>query len=496
MPIKKILIANRGEIALRIQSTAHLMGIETVSIYSKEDRFLSYVYNATESYQLSKEGGYAYLNSEEIIDIAKKSNSCAIHPGYGFLSENYKFAQSVIDSGLIWIGPSPENIMLAADKALSKEFVSRLNIPTIPSISIETRSINLEKIKSYSEEIGFPVILKCAHGGGGKAIRKVNNLDEVEGAIEKVASEARNNFNSYEILVEKFIEEPRHIEVQIAGDGENFIHLYERECSIQRKNQKIIEESPSLFITSEMKNKLYEASIKIASALKYKNVGTVEFLVKGDQFYFLEINTRLQVEHSVTELTTNSDLVEIQINIAKNKSLKINQDDLKQYGHSIECRIYAEDPENNFIPSTGKIKNLIIPKRPFLRIDHDLEEGMSITHHFDPMLSKVTIFGRSRDYCIKSMTEALNKTDISGVKTNLTLIKKILSSKYFEQGNINTQMISSLRTTKPKENIVLNEEESKRLLSLIKSKYQKNYLEKKVSRNSWKIGHMSKWEQN
>jgi len=469
--IKKVLIANRGEITLRIAATAANLGIKTVAIYTQEDQFLSFVHTTNESYQLKQNGIDGYLNQENIIGIAKSSGADSIHPGYGFLSENSEFARRVIDAGLTWIGPDPRHIVVLGDKNKARIIAARTGIRTIPSVTHNT-SDAFCKIEKTANSIGFPIILKCAHGGGGKAMRIVDDKNVLKKAWEAVCSEAKRIFSSNTILLEKKIESPRHIEVQIAGDGENQIHLYERECSIQRNNQKIIEESPCDFISKKTREKLYEAAIRMAEQIKYKNVGTVEFLLtQNEQIYFLEVNTRLQVEHSVTELTTNVDLVAMQFQIAETNNLPFRQDEIEMRGHAIECRIYAENPTKNFQPSTGRITNLVLPKSPFLRIDHDLEEGQDITPNFDSMIVKLTVFGRTRKEAIARMRHTLSKTNISGIETNVEFLQKIFSTKSYADGQFSTQFLNKQKreffaVREHKEPFSLGVEDAKKLAQL------------------------------
>ncbi len=440
MNIKKILIANRSEIASRIIFSCKSMNIKTVAIYCEKDSILPFIYQADENHMLKKHDATAYLEQKEIIAIAKKLDVDAIHPGYGFLSENYNFAQKVITAGLTWIGPSHKIIKSMADKVNAREIMKKNGIPIIPG-HLVSHNENEKTIKKLAAKIGFPLILKDPLGGGGKGIKKVFNPDELISAFNTVKSESSRLTQSNQILMEKYIQKARHIEVQIAGDGKNFIHLYERECSIQRRHQKIIEETPCNFIKKEILDQIYKAAIKATMATKYNSIGTVEFIVTQENFYFLEMNTRLQVEHSVTEQTTGIDLVELQIKIAQNKKLDLKQKDIKQNNHSIECRIYSEDPENNFLPSTGKIENLIIPQTPYTRIDHNLNENMEITSFFDPMIAKITIWGQNRNNTINKMLTYLTLLKIDGIKTNIKFLKAILSSKKFLSGNIHTQLI-------------------------------------------------------
>lgn len=443
--IKTILIANRSEIALRIQFTCHSLGIETIAIYTKEDKFASYVHKANKSYLLPQSGYTGYLDQEAIINIALKAKADAIHPGYGFLSENAQFAQKVIDAGLIWIGPTPQNISLFADKTKAYKVMLQANIPTIPGKAFKYNEINsFLHAKQFAIRNGFPVLLKSALGGGGKAMRHVDKLENFEQAWKTVASESQKQFNSQNILLEKDIPNARHIEIQIASDGKNYIHFYERECSIQRRHQKIIEETPCNAISKFTLQKLYNTALKAAKTVSYKNIGTIEFIVTpNEKFYFLEINTRLQVEHSVTELTTTMDLVSLQIYLAEHNKLPYNQKDIIKRGHAIECRIYSENPQNNFTPSTGKIISMQLPNGPFIRIDHDLEEETEITTFYDPMIMKLTTIGNTRNVAIKNMLNALQSTCIVGINTNIEFLKNILLSTEFKSGKIHTKLLQN-----------------------------------------------------
>jgi len=436
--IKKILIANRSEIAARIIDTCKSLGIKTVAIYTKEDKFSSFVYQADESYELAQNGLLGYLNQDEIISIAKNHNCNAIHPGYGLLSEIGEFATKTSLAGLTFIGPSGEQIALMGDKIKSKELMQQINIPTIPGITI-SENYDIQEIKKEINKIGYPIILKATLGGGGKAMRKVTNEDELEKNIQIVQRESAYLFNSLDLFAEKFIENGKHIEIQIAGDGKNIIHLFERDCSVQRRHQKFIEEAPSKFIRQKCLEKLYESAIKAAQSISYTNLGTVEFIVTPDEkFYFLEMNTRLQVEHPITESITGLDLVELQIKIAENDELPLTQNEISKQGYAIECRILAEDTKNNFAPSTGCIEFLSLPKGPFIRQDHILEEKMEITSYFDSMLAKITTNGQNRKAAISKMIKALNEFKIEGIATNIDFLKFILQSKEFENGLIFT----------------------------------------------------------
>ncbi len=486
--IKKILIANRSEIASRIQTTCKKLDIKTVAIYSHEDQFASFVHDSDEAYPLSKNGSRAYLEQNEIIQIAKKTNTDAIIPGYGFLSENSIFAQKIIDSGLIWIGPQPKIIELMGNKNIARKMMEEINIPIIPGFRLNYNET--EEGKKLAKQIGYPVLLKDPLAGGGKAMRKVENEKEFYSAWERIKSESSKLTGSQEILLEKFIQKGRHIEIQICGDGKNFIHLFERECSIQRRHQKIIEQTPCNTIDQKILNKMLNAAIKIAKHVKYNNIGTIEFIVAQDQkFYFLEMNTRLQVEHSVTEFTTDIDLVEMQIQLAQNEKLPIRQKDISRKNYSIECRIYSEDPENNFVPSTGIINFLQLPKLLFGRIDHNLEENMRVTPFFDPMLGKITTFGSTKKQAIKNMLAALQDFKINGIKTNIDFLQKILKTKEFQTGQIHTQLLNDqifLKKIFKKNNKQINKEEE--IISLIAATLLLEQTKKskhKTSANHW-----------
>ena len=365
----KILICNRSEIALRIQATCKSLGIKTVAIYAPEDAQASYVYEADESYPLSLHGFQAYLNQEEIISIAHKASVEALHPGYGFLSESPSFAKKVIAAGITWIGPMPDTMVLTGDKAQARALMRMINVPINQGAEFKPVSFDLASAKDCAQKLGYPVIIKDSLGGGGKAMRRVDRDIDFDSAWHAVLSEGKRLGFCGNIIVEKYLGNARHIEIQIAGDGKNYIHFFERECSVQRKHQKIIEEAPCRFISQTTLKKMYETALAIAQAVKYTNIGTIEFLVTDtEEFYFLEINARLQVEHSVTELITGFDLIALQLSIAYNKILPWTQEEISHSGHALECRIYAEDPANNFMPSVGIIQYLKVPRGPFVRV--------------------------------------------------------------------------------------------------------------------------------
>jgi len=452
--IKKVLIINRSEIALRIQQACRALGFQVVAVYAPEDMGARFVYAADQAHELSGHGFTAYLNQDEIIAIALKSGADAIHPGYGFLSENAHFARRVIENGLTWIGPSPESMVLMGDKIQARTLAQSVGVPVVPGQFISLKDLdNLAQAQLAATQIGFPVIIKDPLAGGGKAMRRVGSVEELAVAWAAVASEAGRMTGSHELLVEKYLERGRHIEVQVAGDGESILHFYERECSIQRRHQKIIEETPCLFVPQDILDCMYEAALTLARAVKYKSVGTVEFMVVpgafspskeplGYKFYFLEMNTRLQVEHSVTELTTGVDLVALQFEISQGGKLT-DQDKIIRRGHALECRIYAEDPDNNFLPSTGVITHLQLPNSPWMRHDHDLEEFKEITSFFDPMIAKVTTYGQSRELAVGYMRGALREYVIGGITTNISFLQRVLATNMFECGDFDTQSLKN-----------------------------------------------------
>lgn len=441
--ITKILIANRSEIAVRIIATAQSLGIKTVSIYTQEDATSPHVYQADEAYKLSGSGSQGYCNQQEIISIAAQASVDAIHPGYGFLAENAQFAQRVIGSSITWIGPQSETIALMGDKIQARIRMDQALVPVVPGVTLDAADpASFSYAQKEITDIGYPIIIKSALGGGGKAMRKVTSADELETAWNLVKRESEKFFGGTKLIIEKYIEHGRHIEVQIAGDGANIIHLYERECSIQRRHQKIIEEAPCNFISDATRSSLLNTAVKAAQAVEYDNVGTIEFIVTpNEQFYFLEMNTRLQVEHAVTELTTGIDLVALQIELAQRRKLTLEQKDISQRGHAIQARIYSEDPENNFSPCTGTISDFILPHHPFMRTDHALEPGSQVTPLFDPMLGKIIVAAESRTKASGYLENILGSTAILGVKNNISFLRSIIQHEDFSTGKFHTQWL-------------------------------------------------------
>ena len=438
----KVLIANRGEIAVRVIRTLKEMGIKSVAVYSDIDRKSLHVNMADEAYPLGgKTSAESYLVMEKIIDIAKKSGAEAIHPGYGFLSENEKFAKLCEENGIVFIGPPPEAINSMGDKVTARRIMEKAGVPIIPGL--EKEGLEEEEAFAFAKKVGFPVMIKASAGGGGKGMRKVEREEDFAKFFRQAKSEAKSSFGDDRVYIEKFLEEPRHIEIQILGDRYgNVIYLGERECSVQRRHQKVIEEAPSSFISEEMRKEMGETAVKAAKAVGYFNAGTVEFLVdKHKNFYFLEMNTRLQVEHPVTEWITGLDLVEYQVRVAAGEKLDIKQDDVKLRGHAIECRIYAEDPEKNFMPSPGKIEKLLTPSGPGVRDDSGVFEGAEVSLYYDPMISKLSVFAKDRPSAIKRMLRALDEYIVAGIKTNVEFHKKVLNHPDFVNGKYDTTFI-------------------------------------------------------
>jgi acetyl-CoA carboxylase biotin carboxylase subunit len=447
---KKILIANRGEIAIRIIRTCRELGVKTVAVYSEADRDSLHVRFADEAYCVGPPPSTeSYLVIPAILEVCRKSGAEAVHPGYGFLSENAHFAQCCIDAGITFIGPGIEAIEKMGNKSLSRSTMIEKNVPVIPGT--EEPIPDDADIVSICKDIGFPVMLKAAAGGGGKGMRIVNSEQEVEDALRAVKREAFAAFANDDILVERYFEESRHIEIQVMADTHgNCVHLFERECSLQRRYQKVIEECPSPVMDEELRSRMTAAAIQAAKSVNYAGAGTVEFLVDSKRnFYFLEMNTRIQVEHSVTEMVTGADMVREQLLVASGEPLSISQDDLKLNGAAVECRIYAEDPENNFLPAPGHIKELILPKGPYVRVDSCVYSGGDVSMHYDPMIAKIVTWGKNRDEARLRMIRALDETIIYGIKSNVLFHKMLLSNEFFMSGDIHTKFIDGLGEFKP-----------------------------------------------
>ena len=445
--MKKILIANRGEIACRVIKTAKKLGIKTVAIYSDIDGGALHTRMADEAYHI---GGNAssdsYLRGDKIIAIAQQCGAEGIHPGYGFLSENAAFAEAVSEAGLTFIGPSSSAIRTMGSKLAAKEAVKDFNIPLVPGT--EEPIDDVEEAKRIAASIGFPVLIKASAGGGGKGMRKVDHEDQFEQNLKMAISEATSAFGDGSVFIEKFVTSPRHIEFQILADNHgNIIHLFERECSVQRRHQKVVEEAPSAILTEELRSKMGEAAVNVARSCNYSGAGTVEFLIDDQlNFYFLEMNTRLQVEHPVTEWITGVDLVEQQIKIAMNEHLELKQDDLSINGHSIELRVYAEDPHNNFLPSIDKLKTYVLPEGNNIRVDNGYEEGMEIPIYYDPMISKLITYGPTRIAAIRAMINAIQDYEIEGIATTLPFGSFVMHHEAFISGNFDTNFVKKYYT--------------------------------------------------
>lgn len=443
--LNKILVANRGEIALRVVQAIKEMGRRSVVIYSQADQDSLAVQHADESYALKgEEVGETYLDQEQILGIAKACGAKAVHPGYGFLSENAAFAEACEQAGLIFIGPKPETIRQLGDKITSKRLAEAAKVPVIPGHQGEVpQGKDLDKL---ARKIGFPLMIKATAGGGGKGMRIVAEPKQLAESLDGAAREAAAYFGNAEVFIEKYLENPRHIEVQILGDTKGkVVALGERECSIQRRHQKMIEESPSPSIDDKVRKDLAAAAIRLAEKIGYVSAGTVEFIVdEQNRFYFLEVNTRLQVEHPVTEWVTGVDLVKNQILIAEGAGFNFDPDKLQIHGHAIECRLYAEDPENQFFPSEGRVGLLLEPKRPGVRIDSSLFEGQEILSLYDPMLAKLTVFGKNRQEAMDKMVALLRDYVLLGVRHNLDFLRFTLESKAFQSGHYHTHTVAQL----------------------------------------------------
>lgn len=441
--IKKILVANRGEIAIRVFRTAAEMGIKTVAVFSDADKNALFVKRADEAICIGgNAAGESYLVQDKIIAAAKQTGANAIHPGYGFLSENATFSKRFADEGIIFIGPSADVITQLGSKIGAKEIAIKAKVPTVPGYNGKDQST--ATLKKEAEKIGFPVLIKASAGGGGKGMRIVNSAAESEAAIDAAKREAEKSFGDSTVLIEKYFPKAKHIEIQIFGDVHgNYVHLFERECSMQRRYQKVIEESPSPSLTNELRVQMGKAAVQLAFAVKYTGAGTVEFLYSAEEksFFFLEVNTRLQVEHPVTEETTGLDLVRMQIDVAQGKPLSVKQDEIKQQGHSIECRICAEDAENNFFPATGEILFYSEPCLKGLRFDSGMQTGSEIPVHYDSMVAKVIATGKDRTEAIQKMLLGLDKYAVLGVTTNKDFQKELLQHKNFIDGSFDTKLI-------------------------------------------------------
>src|SRR6266851_3543200 len=440
---KKILIANRGEIAVRVIGACREMGIATVAVYSDVDRAALHVRKSDEAYPIGPApAAESYLRMDKILDVAKRSGADAIHPGYGFLSENAKFAQACAVAGVKFIGPTPHAMEMMGSKTRARQEMEKVGVPVVPGTARGLAST--EEGEEVAKRIGYPVMLKAAAGGGGKGMRLVHTRQELRSALKSARSEAQRSFGDSEIYIEKAIVDPRHIEMQVLADEHgNTVWLGERECSIQRRHQKVLEEAPSPIVDAGLRRRMGEVAVRVAKAANYTNAGTVEFLVDQQKnFYFLEMNTRLQVEHPVTELITGLDLVHLQIRIAAGEKLPFTQAEVSIRGHAMECRIYAEDPDNNYFPSPGKISLLLQPSGPGIRIDSGMYEGWNVPIDYDPLLAKLIGYGTDREQAIARLTRALDEYFVGGIKTNISLFRRILRDADFRAANLDTGFLA------------------------------------------------------
>lgn len=442
---QKILIANRGEIAVRVIRACREMGIASVAVYSEVDRGSLHVSMADEAYLIGPApAAESYLNIQKILAVAKDAGAEAIHPGYGFLSENPKFAQACADAGIKFIGPSAASMQMMGSKTGARQQMQKAGIPMVPG-TLSGVTSGKEALR-LAADMGYPVMLKAAAGGGGKGMRLVSAPEELENALQSAQSEAQRSFGDGEIYIEKAVVNPRHIEMQVFADEQgNTVYLGERECSIQRRHQKVIEEAPSAVVSGDLRRRMGEVAVRVARAANYANAGTVEFLVdEARNFYFLEMNTRLQVEHPVTELVTGLDLVWLQIRVAAGEPLPFKQENLNIRGHAIECRVYAEDPDNSFFPSPGRIAKLLTPSGPGIRLDSGVYEGWTVPLEYDPLLAKLIVYGADRPKAIAKLARALAEYFVGGIKTNLSLFRRIVADADFKSANFDTGYLERL----------------------------------------------------
>ena len=458
--MKKILVANRGEIALRIMKSIQKMGIKTVAIFSEADRNAPHVKFADEAVCVGPApSNQSYLLGNKIIEVCKQLNVDGIHPGYGFLSENADFAEAVEEAGISFIGPRSKAIRIMGSKLAAKDAVKKYDIPMVPGI--DEAITDTKKAKKIAAEIGYPILIKASAGGGGKGMRVVEQEKDLEDQMKRAISEAKSAFGDGSVFIEKYVASPRHIEIQVLADTHgNTLHLFERECSVQRRHQKVIEEAPSVVLDAKLREEMGKAAVRVAEACDYVGAGTVEFLFDENRnFYFLEMNTRLQVEHPVTEFITGVDLVEEQIKIARGEVLSIKQEDFKIKGHALELRVYAEDAMDNFLPSVGKLEKYQLPHGEKIRVDNGFEEGMDVPIYYDPMLAKLITYGKNREEAIQLMIKAINDYQVEGVSTTLSFGKFVFEHEAFTSGKFDTHFVKNYYSPEKLQNEV--EEESK-----------------------------------
>jgi acetyl-CoA carboxylase biotin carboxylase subunit len=445
--MQKILVANRGEIALRVMRSAREMGIKTVAVYSEADRNALHVRYADEAVFIGEApSNQSYLVGDKIIAACKQTGAEGIHPGYGFLSENAGFARQVREAGLILIGPSPEAMEVMGNKLSAKAAALKYNIPMVPGT--EEAITDVAEAKLRAVEVGFPILIKAAAGGGGKGMRIVDTPEDFEEQMGLAVSEAISAFGDGAVFIERYVSSPRHIEIQVLGDTHgNIVHLFERDCSVQRRHQKVVEEAPSSVLTPEIREAMGKCAVDVARSVDYTGAGTVEFIMDEKlDFFFLEMNTRLQVEHPVTELITGIDLVKEQIRIARGEALSFKQDDLKMDGHAMELRVYAEDPANNFLPDIGTLQTYVTPKGPGVRVDDGFEQGMEIPIYYDPMIAKLITYGKDRTEAIERMIRAIDEYNITGITTTLSFGRFVMRHEAFTSGNFDTHFVKKYFT--------------------------------------------------
>ena len=491
--ISKILIANRGEIALRIMRSAKEMGIATVAVFSEADRNALHVRYADEAIFIGPApSNQSYLVGEKIIDACKKTGAEAIHPGYGFLSENASFAQMVADAGLILIGPSPQAMEIMGNKLSAKAAALKYNIPMVPGTEEAIKDVN--EAKQTAIEVGFPILIKAAAGGGGKGMRIVERSEDFEEQMQLAVSEATSAFGDGSVFIERYVTSPRHIEIQILGDAHgNIVHLFERECSVQRRHQKVVEEAPSSILTPEIRSAMGKCAVDVARSVNYTGAGTVEFILDENlDFFFLEMNTRVQVEHPVTELITGVDLVKEQIKIAAGEKLSFSQADLQINGHAVELRVYAEDPKNNFLPDIGTLRTYKTPKGNGVRIDDGFEQGMEIPIYYDPMIAKLITYGKDREEAIQRMIRAIEEYEITGIETTLAFGSFVMKHEAFKTGKFDTHFVN--KYFKP-ESLSTQQEDEALIAAIIGTKLL-SLANKRVNNPSETKKQSSDWRKN
>jgi len=490
--MEKILIANRGEIALRVMRSAREMGIKTVAVFSEADRNALHVRYADEAICIGPApSAQSYLSGEKIIEACLKTGAQGIHPGYGFLSENAAFARQVKAAGLILIGPSPEAMEIMGNKLSAKAAALTYNIPMVPGT--EEAVTDIEVAQNRAIEIGFPILIKAAAGGGGKGMRIVEKASDFVEQMDLAVSEATSAFGDGSVFIERYVSSPRHIEIQVLGDNYgNIVHLFERDCSVQRRHQKVVEEAPSSVLTEELRRKMGESAVNAARSCNYIGAGTVEFILDENlDFFFLEMNTRLQVEHPVTEMITGIDLVKEQIRVARGEPLSFTQADLKIKGHAIEVRVYAEDPANNFLPDIGNLQTYITPKGPGVRVDDGFEQGMDIPIYYDPMIAKLVSYGKDRTEAIERMIRAIDEYQITGIQTTLAFGKFVMQHEAFVSGNFDTHFVGKYFLP---EHLTNGDEDEAMIAALIGSTFleSKNSAAKGIEINPA----LSQWKKN